>query len=167
MIMFIGLSASSLPRGWKYKKLQHGGTEKKAKDDCAKDFFKLMNNAVFGKTMENVQNRVDMKFTLDEDYAVTYFSKLHFKDSRFINGLYMIEMFKKDIVYDKPCYVGTSILDLSKICLMEFHYGVIQKDFKENSNLIYSDTDSLVYSIKHPYIHGSRRIGSTLVYLIQ
>ena len=126
---------------------------KKAKDDFEKDFFKLMNNAVFGKTMENVQNRVDMKFTLDEDYAVKYFSKLHFKDSRFINGLYMIEMFKKEIVYDKPCYVGTSILDLSKLCMMEFHYGVIQKDFKENSNLIYSDTDSLVYSIKHPDIY--------------
>ena len=49
-----------------------------------------MNNDVFGKTMENVQNRVDMKFTLDEDYAVKYFSKLHFKDSRFINGLYTV-----------------------------------------------------------------------------
>ena len=68
-----------------------------------------MNTAVFGKTMENVQNRVDMKFTLDEDYAVKYFSKLHFKDSRFINGLYMIEMFKNEIVYDKPCYVGTDL----------------------------------------------------------
>ena len=79
----------------------------------------------------------------------------------------MIEMFKKEIVYDKPCDVGTSILDLSKLCMMEFHYGVVQKDFKENNNLIYSDTDSLVYSIKHPNIYGSRRIGSTLIYLIQ
>ena len=66
-----------------------------------------MNNAVFGKTMENVQNKVNMKFTLDEGYAVKYFSKLHFNDSRFINGLYMIEMSKKETVYDKPCYVGT------------------------------------------------------------
>ena len=61
----------------------------------------------------------------------------------------MIEMFKTEIVYDKPCYEGTSILDLSKLGMMEFHYGVIQKDFKENSNLIYSDTDSSVYSITH------------------
>ena len=68
-----------------------------------------------------------MKFTLDADYAVTCFSKLHFQDSRFINGLYMIEIFNNEIVYDKPCYVGTSILDLSKVCKMDFHYGVIQK----------------------------------------
>ena len=71
---------------------------KRAKNDFEKDFFKLMNNAVFGKTMENVQKMVAMKVTLDEDYAVKYFSKLHFKDSRFINGLYMIEMFKNEIV---------------------------------------------------------------------
>ena len=65
---------------------------KNAKDDFEKDFFKLMNNAVFCKTMENVQNKIDMKFTLDEDYAVKYFSKLHIKDSRFISGLYLMEM---------------------------------------------------------------------------
>ena len=105
MIISIGLSASSNPRGWKYISASTLRKGKKTKDDFEKDFFKLMNNAVFGKSMENVQNKVDMKFTLDEDYAVKYFSKLQFKDSRFINGLYVIEMFKKEIVYDKPCYV--------------------------------------------------------------
>ena len=93
MIIFIGLSASSNPRGWKYIRASTRRNGKKY--DFEKDFFKLM--PVFGKTMENVQNRVDMKFTLDEDYAVKYCSKSHFKDSRFINGLYMIEMFKKEI----------------------------------------------------------------------
>ena len=60
----------------------------KAKNDFEKDFFKLMSNAVFGKTMENVQNRIDLKLTTDNEYAIKYFSKLHFKDSKEIDGLY-------------------------------------------------------------------------------
>ena len=99
----------------------------KTKDGFEKAVFELMNNAVFGKATENVQNRVDMKFAVDEDYAVTYFSELHFKDNIFINGLYMIEMFKKDIVYDKPCYVGTSMSDSSPARTAEFNYDVSQK----------------------------------------
>ena len=73
--MFIGLSASINPRGWKYISASTRRNGKKTKDDFEKDFFKLMNNAVFGKTMENVQNRVDVKFTLHEDYSMKYFSK--------------------------------------------------------------------------------------------
>ena len=62
-------------------------------------------------------------------------------------------MHKTEIRYNKPIYVGTGILDLSKLCMMEFHYDVIQENFKDNYNLIYSDTDSLVYSIQHPDIY--------------
>jgi hypothetical protein len=54
---------------------------------------------------------------------------------------------------DKPINVGTTILDLSKLCMMDFHYNVIEKEFSGNYNLIYTDTDSLVYSIKHDDIY--------------
>jgi len=113
---------------------------KEAQNEFEKDFFKLMNNAVFGKTMENVQNRIDLKLTTDDKYAIKYFSKLHFKDSRFIDGLYLIEMFKREVVYNKPIYVGTGILDLSKLCMMGFHYNTIHESFGTDYNLIYSDT---------------------------
>ena len=103
--------------------------------------------------MDNVENRVDIRLTTDENQAVKLFSKLNFKDSRYIQGLHLIEMHKTEVLYNKPIYVGTSILDLSKLCMMEFHYGVIQKNFHGNYNLIYSDTDSLVYSMKHPDIY--------------
>ena len=62
-------------------------------------------------------------------------------------------MYKKEIVYDKPIYVGTSILDLSKLCMMDFHYNTIHKNFEGRYNLLYSDTDSVVYSIKHDDIY--------------
>ena len=81
------------------------------------------------------------------------FSKVNLKDCKYNHGLYMIEMYKQEIVYDKPIYVGTGILDLSKLCMMEFHYDVIHENFKDKYNLIYSDTDSLVYSIQHHDIY--------------
>ena len=119
---------------------------KQAKNEFEKDFFKLMNNSVFGKTMENVKNRINLHLTDNEPNAVKWFSKINFKTSKSIEDLYLIEMYKNEIVYDKPIYVGTSILDLSKLHMMRFHYEVIAKHFN-NYNLIYSDTDSFVYNI--------------------
>jgi len=112
-----------------------------------------MNNSVFGKTMENLKNRVNIHATTSENNAVKWFSKVNMKNAKFFSGLYLIEMFKEEIVYDKPLYVGASILDLSKVCMMEFHYGVVEKEFQNKYDLIYSDTDSMVYNFKHPDIY--------------
>ena len=72
-------------------------TEKrsKAKNEFEKDFFKLMNNAVFGKTMENVKNRMDLHMTTNHDNAIKWFSKINLKDCKTIDGLYLIEMYEK------------------------------------------------------------------------
>ena len=126
---------------------------KEAKNEFEKDFFKLMNNAVFGKTMENVKNRINLHLTTDESNAVKWFSKINFKSSKNFDNLHLIEMYKQEIIYDKPIYVGTSILDLSKLHMMNFHYNVIHKEFEGKYNLIYSDTDSFVYNIEHPDIY--------------
>ena len=71
-----------------------------------------MNNAVFGKTMENVKNRMGLHMTTNHENAITWFSKINLKDCKTIDGLYLIEMNLKKMVYDKPIYVGTSILDV-------------------------------------------------------
>ena len=86
-----------------------------AKNEFEKDFFKFMNNSVFGKTMENVKNRMSLHLTTDNDNAIKWFSKANLKDCKYYNGLYMIEMYKTEIIYNKPIYVGTGILDLSKL----------------------------------------------------
>ncbi|MFM7987001.1 MAG: hypothetical protein ACKPKO_47575, partial [Candidatus Fonsibacter sp.] len=62
---------------------------KQAKNEFEKDFFKLMNNSVFGKTMENVKNRIELKLTTDRNLAIRWFSKLNFKNSRECNGFHM------------------------------------------------------------------------------
>ena len=125
----------------------------KAKNDFEKDFFKLMNNSVFGKTMQNVRNQMNLHLTTDRKNAIKWFSKCEFKKNTYSNGLYMIETHKTKIVYDKPVYVGCAILDLSKLKMLEFHYDVIDKQFGDKAKLIYSDTDSFVYEIEHDDIY--------------
>ena len=82
--------------------------------------------------------------------SVSYTSK----NSRRIDGLHLIETFKREVIYDKPSFIGTSIMDLSKLHMMRFHYEVIHKNFEGRYNLIYTDTDSLVYAINHHDIYN-------------
>ena len=98
----------------------------KAKNDFEKDFFKLMNNSVFGKTMQNVRNQMNLHLTTDRKNAIKWFSKCEFKKNTYANGLYMIETHKTKLVYDKPVYVGCAILVLSNLKLLEFHSDVIE-----------------------------------------
>ena len=118
-----------------------------------KNFFKLMNNSVFGKTMQNVRNQMNLHLTMDRKNAIKWFSKCSFKRNTYANGLYLIETHKEKIVYDKPVYVGCAILDLSKLKMLEFHYNVIDKQFGNQAKLLYSDTDSFVYEIEHDDIY--------------
>ena len=106
-----------------------------------------MNNSVFGKTMEDVRNRENMHLTVDRENAIKWFSKIEFKNANFIDGLYMIQTHKTSTVYDKPVYVGCAILDLSKLRMLDFHYNTIHKNLNGYYDLLYSDTDSLVYHI--------------------
>jgi len=112
-----------------------------------------MNNSVFGKTMENVRNRMELHISSTNENAIKWFSKPTLKDCKEVFGLYLIEMYKTEVILDKPIYVGTNILDISKVCMMDFHYNIIQKEFPEKHSLIYSDTDSFVYEIIHPDLY--------------
>jgi hypothetical protein len=99
--------------------------------------------------MENVKNRIDLKLAVDDTKTRKLQTRLQFKGSREIDGLHLIELYRKEVVYDKPTYIGTSILYLSKVHMMDFHYNVIHKNFEGRYNLIYSATDSFMCSIQH------------------
>ena len=107
-----------------------------------------MNNSVFGKTMEDVRNRENMHLTIDGDNTIKWFSKIEFKAANDIDGLYLIQTHKTATVYDKPVYVGCAVLDLSKLRMLDFHYNTIEKKLKGKYDLLYSDTDSLIYQVR-------------------
>ncbi|XP_025271321.1 uncharacterized protein LOC112639961 [Camponotus floridanus] len=111
-----------------------------------------MNNAVFGKTMENVHNCVDVRLATRWDGqfgAETLISKPNFHSrSVFSENLMAVELRKLEAKIDKPIYVGMSILDISKIRLYAFHYEYMSPLYGDKCKILYTDTDSLIYSIE-------------------
>ena len=96
--------------------------------DFEKDFFKLMNNSVFGKTMENIRNRSNVKLVNREEQALKLFSKTNFNDlTIFSDNSAAIHMCKEKVLLNKPIYLGMSILDLSRTLMYDFHYNYIKK----------------------------------------
>jgi hypothetical protein len=119
-----------------------------AKNDFEKDFFKLMNNSCFGKTMENKRNRIHVKLTNDPELAKKFIAKSNFDSFHRIKGdLFAFSMKQKSVKLDKPCYLGFTVLDLSKLFMYEFHYNNIKSWFGDNAKLLMTDTDSLMYEI--------------------
>ena len=121
----------------------------KAKNEFEKDFFKLMNNSVFGKTMENIENRVDVRLVTKEKEVMKLSKKPNF-ESRTINdeNLIAVHMKRTKLVYNKPIYLGMCILDLSKTLMFEFHNDYIKNKYSDRAKLLMTDTDSLIYEIK-------------------
>ena len=122
---------------------------KKATNDFEKDFFKLMNNAVFGKTMENVRKHRDIKLVKSDKKRNKLVSEPNFHTMELIDdNLAIIEMKKVKVKMNKPIYLGLSILDISKITMYEFRYDYVKIKYEDKARLCYMDTDSFVVNIK-------------------
>ncbi|XP_063538051.1 uncharacterized protein LOC134747347 [Cydia strobilella] len=125
-----------------------------AETEFEKDFYKLMNNAVFGKTMENIEKRVDVYLlsqweSKDHIKGIeSYIARPEFHSiSIFSESLAAVQLKKTSLLYNKPIYLGFCILDLSKTLMYDFHYGYMQQKFGNNVKLLYTDTDSFIYQI--------------------
>ena len=122
---------------------------KEAKNKFEKDFFKLMNNSVFGKTMENVRNHKDIKLVRSDKRRKRLVSEPNYHSHKnFSDHLMAIEMKKTRAKMTKPLYLGMSILDISKILMYEFWYDYIIPKYEDNAKLCYTDTDSFIIDIK-------------------
>ena len=122
---------------------------KNALNDFEKDFFKLMNNAVFGKTMENVRKHRDIKLVKTDHRRNKLVSEPNHHTMKLINdNLAIIEMRKVKVKVNKPIYLGLSILDISKITMYEFWYDYVKNKYDSRANLCYMDMDSFVINIK-------------------
>ena len=120
-----------------------------AKNNFEKDFFKLMNNSVFGKTMENIRNRVNVKLVNTEERLKKLSAKPNYKSCKIFNeNLISVHMKKTSLTMNKPVYLGMCILDLSKTIMYDFHYQYIKPKYGAKAKLLFTDTDSLMYEIE-------------------
>ena len=125
------------------------GLRKLAKDDFEKDLFKLMNNAVFGKTMENIRKHRNIKLVTTDKKRNKLVSEPNYHKINYISEeLSIIEMNKTKVKMNKPIYLGLSILDISKILRYKFWYDYMKPKNNNNVKLCYMDTDSFVMNIR-------------------
>ena len=127
---------------------------KKASNDFKKDFFKLMNNAVFGKTMENVRKHCDIKLVKTDHRRNKLVSEPNYHTMKLIEeNLAIIEMKKVKVKMNKPIYLGLCILEISKIIMYEFWYDYVKNKYGNKARLCYTDTDIFVINIKTNYFY--------------
>ena len=116
---------------------------KNAKNDFEKDFFKLMNNSLLGKRMENIRNHRDIKIVTTDKQRNKLASEPNYHTTKYISeNLLIMEMKKKKVVMNKPIYLGQAILDISKTLMYEFWYDYLKPKYKDKVKLCYMDTYS-------------------------
>ena len=133
------------------KKYIDFNTEKRktAKSDFEKDFFKLMNNSVFGKTIENLRKRVNVTLINEPEKLLKHCAKPTYVSSKIFNkNLVAVHKIKESLTLNRPAYVGMCILDISKTLMYDFHYNYIREKYGKNAKLLFTDTDSVTYDIK-------------------
>ena len=120
-----------------------------AKNAFEKDFFKLLNNSVFGKTMENIRKRVDVRLVTNQKKLSKLVSKPTYVNSKIFNeDLVAVHKIKETLTLDRPACVGMCILDLSKTLMYDFHYNYIKNKYGPKAKLLFTDTGSLCSGIE-------------------
>ena len=122
---------------------------KQSKNDFQRDFYKLMNNAVFDRTFMNVHKQPDIKLVKTDKRRNQLASEPNYHTTKwFSENLLAIEMKKTKVKMNKPLYLGYSILEISKILMYEFWYDYMKPKYGDNMKLCYMDTDSFLMHIK-------------------
>ena len=125
-------------------------TEKRkmASNEVTKDFFKLMNNSVYGKTMENLRNRTNIKLVTTDKIFKKYTTKPTLVNFKVFNeNLIGLHLINEQIELRAPVQIGIAVLEISKTLMYQFHYNFIKRKYGNNVKLLFTDTDSLCYEI--------------------
>ena len=120
-----------------------------AKNDFKKDFFKLMKNFLFGKTMENVRKHRDIKLIATNKRRNRLASEPNYHTTKYFSeNLIAVEIKKTKVKMSKPVYLDMSILHISKTLMYEFWYGYVEPKYQNKAKLCYMDTDSFIIHIE-------------------
>src|SRR6218665_2705035 len=121
----------------------------RATNKFEKDFFKLMNNSGFGKTLQNIEIHVDLKLVCDEKEAIKLSARPSYdRVTIFDENLIAVHMKRTKLFYNKPIDLGMCIFDLSKTLMYDFHYNYILPKYAERAKLLFIVKNSLAYEIK-------------------
>ena len=129
-------------------------TEKRrnAANSFQKDFFKLMINSVYGKTMENLQKRMKLRIVNNEKDCTN--RPTHIIHKIFDKNYAAIHEIRPVLLLNKPIYIGFTVLELSKQLTYDFHHNFVKKHF--DAEFLFTDTDSLTYEIKSEDIYEKK-----------
>ena len=120
---------------------------KEATNEADKNLFKLLNNAVYGKTMENMRKRIKIRIIKNEKDFIKYTSRTTYINHNIFWKRLVANHKKKELLtLNKPIYVECVVLELSRLDMYKFHYDFIKKKCKKTI-LLFTDTDSLCYEI--------------------
>ena len=135
-----------------------------AENETQRNLLKLMNNSLFGKTMESVRNRKNVHLVNNEKKMKKMVSKPNFHAFKiFHQDLVAVHMKKVNVVLDRPSFIGFSVLDLSKLIMYKFHYEHMLKKYGSSRlKLLFTDTDSLMYEIKTDNLYNDMQTDLTL-----
>ena len=118
-----------------------------SRDEFNKSLYKLLNNCIYGKSIENIRKRINIKLIDDKTAYQRCVNKPSFISEKiFDKNFTAVHCSKTVLILIKSIYVGFCILELSKLLMYQFHYDYVLKTF--NAKLLFTDTDSLVYEIK-------------------
>jgi len=117
---------------------------KAATSDFEKDFFKLMTNSVYGKSMESIRNRVNVELVNNQKHIKKALAKPTAKNITYVNDdIVMVQFAKKAIMQTKPMYTGFVVLELSKVIMYDFYYNHIQGQYGcDRARLLFIHTEA-------------------------
>ena len=155
----LGMQVTKIHRGLKFRQeawmapyIQlNANLRAKATSEFEKDFFKLMNNSVYGKTTENLRKRirVDLVRASENDRMRRLVADPAYLSHKIFNGdLVAIHSTKSKLKLSRPIYVGQPILDNSKLLMYDFWYNQIKAEYGDKVSLLYTDTDSLLFQVE-------------------
>ena len=121
---------------------------KQSNDEFSEGLYKRFSNCIYGKSIENIMKRINVKLINDKKTYQKIVNKPNFISQKIIDKNFVaVHCPEKVLTLDKPVYVGFCILELSKLLMYQFHYDYVLITFND-AKLLFTDTDSLVYKIR-------------------
>jgi hypothetical protein len=131
-----------------------------ASSEFEKDFLKLMNNSVFGKTMENLRKRIRADLVHGEEndrMRRLVADPAYISHKIFSDDLAAVHSVKSTLKPNRLIYVGQAVLDISKYRMYDFWYNHLKRLYSEKAQLLYTDSDSLLYKVETENVYGDMR----------